>query len=118
MHGEHVHAAVVASGVKVSGCTVHFADNVYDSGPIILQRTVAVAFDDSAETLAAAPILLRHELRSLRAARRRSRSRARHRRLFMAASVARREQVGRTLCHPPTLRPPPGLERRADPGPR
>lgn len=53
MHGEHVHAAVIASGVKVSGCTVHFADNEYDSGPIILQRTVPVAFDDSAESLAA-----------------------------------------------------------------
>jgi phosphoribosylglycinamide formyltransferase 1 len=53
MHGHHVHAAVVASGVKVSGCTVHFADHEYDSGPIILQRTVPVAFDETAETLAA-----------------------------------------------------------------
>jgi formyltetrahydrofolate-dependent phosphoribosylglycinamide formyltransferase len=53
MHGEHVHAAVVASGVKISGCTVHFADNEYDSGPIILQRPVPVAFDETPETLAA-----------------------------------------------------------------
>jgi formyltetrahydrofolate-dependent phosphoribosylglycinamide formyltransferase len=53
MHGDHVHAAVVASGVKLSGCTVHFADNEYDAGPIILQRSVPVAFDETAETLAA-----------------------------------------------------------------
>jgi len=53
MHGDHVHAAVLASGVKVSGCTVHFADSEYDSGPIILQRTVAVTFEQTVETLAA-----------------------------------------------------------------
>jgi folate-dependent phosphoribosylglycinamide formyltransferase PurN len=40
-------------GVKVSGCTVHFADNEYDHGPIILQRTVPVDVDDTAESLAA-----------------------------------------------------------------
>ena len=39
--------------VKVSGCTVHFADNVYDHGPIILQRVVPVLDDDTADTLAA-----------------------------------------------------------------
>ena len=38
MHGHHVHEAVLAAGEKVSGCTVHFADNAYDHGPIILQR--------------------------------------------------------------------------------
>jgi len=37
--------------VKVSGCTVHFADDAYDSGPIILQRTVPVLEDDTVETL-------------------------------------------------------------------
>jgi formyltetrahydrofolate-dependent phosphoribosylglycinamide formyltransferase len=52
-HGQHVHEAVIASGVKVSGCTVHFADNVYDNGPIIIQRTVPVLDDDTPETLAA-----------------------------------------------------------------
>ncbi len=52
-YGHHVHEAVLAYGVKVSGCTVHFADNVYDHGPIILQRTVSVADDDTADTLAA-----------------------------------------------------------------
>ncbi len=51
-YGQHVHEAVLASGVKVSGCTVHFADNAYDQGPIILQRTVPVLDDDTPETLA------------------------------------------------------------------
>jgi folate-dependent phosphoribosylglycinamide formyltransferase PurN len=47
-----VHEAVLAYGAKVSGCTVHFADNEYDHGPIILQRTVQVRDDDTANTLA------------------------------------------------------------------
>ncbi len=53
MHGHHVHEAVIRSGAKVSGCTVHFADDAYDSGPIIVQRCVPVHFEDSADTLAA-----------------------------------------------------------------
>jgi phosphoribosylglycinamide formyltransferase 1 len=52
-YGHHVHEAVLASGSKVSGCTVHFADNAYDHGPIILQRTVPVLDDDTPDTLAA-----------------------------------------------------------------
>lgn len=51
-YGHHVHEAVLDYGVKVSGCTVHFADNIYDHGPIILQRTVPVLDDDTPETLA------------------------------------------------------------------
>ena len=53
MYGRHVHEAVLQSGAKTSGCTVHFADNEYDHGPIILQRTVPVLDDDTPETLAA-----------------------------------------------------------------
>jgi phosphoribosylglycinamide formyltransferase-1 len=53
MHGEKVHAAVLARGCRVSGCTVHFVDNEYDHGPIIVQRTVPVLDDDTPETLAA-----------------------------------------------------------------
>lgn len=41
-HGHFVHEAVVKRGVKLTGCTVHFADNEYDHGPILLQKTVAV----------------------------------------------------------------------------
>lgn len=52
MYGHHVHEAVVARGVKVSGCTVHFATNEYDAGPIILQKTVPVAFDDLPDDVA------------------------------------------------------------------
>lgn len=51
-YGLRVHEAVRAAGVKVSGCTVHFADDEYDHGPIILQRTVPVSFEDSAEDIA------------------------------------------------------------------
>ncbi len=52
MYGHFVHEAVVASGVRVTGCTVHFVDNKYDNGPIILQRVVPVEFSDTAEALA------------------------------------------------------------------
>jgi phosphoribosylglycinamide formyltransferase 1 len=52
-YGGKVHEAVLDSGVRVSGCTVHFADDTYDTGPIILQRTVPVQEDDTVETLAA-----------------------------------------------------------------
>lgn len=52
-HGLAVHRAVLERGVKVTGCTVHFADNEYDRGPIISQRVVPVRDDDTPETLAA-----------------------------------------------------------------
>jgi phosphoribosylglycinamide formyltransferase 1 len=52
-YGHHVHEAVLAYGAKVSGCTVHFADNQYDHGPIILQRAVPVFDTDTPESLAA-----------------------------------------------------------------
>ena len=51
-YGHHVHEAVVAYGVKVSGCTVHFADNEYDQGPVILQRTVPVYAEDTPDEVA------------------------------------------------------------------
>ncbi len=53
MYGHRVHQAVIDRGCKVSGCTVHFADNEYDHGPIILQRCVPVLDDDSADSLQA-----------------------------------------------------------------
>ncbi len=53
MYGERVHRAVLASGMKVSGCTVHFVTDELDSGPIILQACVPVDEDDTPETLAA-----------------------------------------------------------------
>jgi phosphoribosylglycinamide formyltransferase-1 len=53
MYGHHVHEAVLAHGAKISGCTVHFCDEQYDNGPILLQRTCPVMDDDDADTLAA-----------------------------------------------------------------
>jgi phosphoribosylglycinamide formyltransferase-1 len=50
--GHHVHEAVLAAGVKVSGATVHLADADYDHGPIIMQEAVPVLEDDTADTLA------------------------------------------------------------------
>lgn len=52
MYGNHVHQAVLDYGAKVTGCTVHFVDNQYDSGPIIWQQPVPVFDDDTADTLA------------------------------------------------------------------
>ncbi len=53
MYGHHVHEKVIESGVRVTGCTVHFADNGYDTGPIILQRTCPVYTEDTPDTVAA-----------------------------------------------------------------
>ncbi len=53
MYGEHVHRAVLASGMKVSGCTVHLVDEEYDHGAILVQRCVPVQPDDTPESLAA-----------------------------------------------------------------
>lgn len=52
MYGHHVHEAAIARGVKFSGCTVHFVDEDYDTGPIVLQSIVPVEDDDTPETLA------------------------------------------------------------------
>jgi phosphoribosylglycinamide formyltransferase 1 len=51
-YGHAVHEAVLRSGAKESGCTVHFADLQYDHGPIVLQKRVPVLPDDTPETLA------------------------------------------------------------------
>jgi formyltetrahydrofolate-dependent phosphoribosylglycinamide formyltransferase len=53
MYGHHVHEAVLRYGAKVSGATVHFVDEQYDNGPIILQEAVPVLEEDTPETLAA-----------------------------------------------------------------
>jgi phosphoribosylglycinamide formyltransferase len=52
-YGLNVHRAALEYGVKISGCTVHFVDEHYDSGAIILQRCVPVLEDDTPETLQA-----------------------------------------------------------------
>lgn len=52
MYGHHVHEAVLDYGAKVSGATVHFVDEKYDNGPIILQEAVPVLENDTPDTLA------------------------------------------------------------------
>jgi phosphoribosylglycinamide formyltransferase-1 len=52
MYGDKVHAAVLAHGCKVSGCTVHFVDDRYDTGPIIAQQAVPVLEGDDIHKLA------------------------------------------------------------------
>lgn len=52
MYGHHVHEAVVDYGAKVSGATVHFVDDAYDHGPIIMQESTPVQDDDTADSLA------------------------------------------------------------------
>ena len=60
--GAHAHRDVLAYGVKVSGCTVHFVDEGMDSGPIILQAAVPVLDDDTEETLGARVLEQEHIL--------------------------------------------------------
>ena len=51
MYGMHVHNAVKKSGVRYTGCTVHFVNEEVDGGAIILQETVPVYFEDTAEDI-------------------------------------------------------------------
>ena len=60
--GAHAHRDVLAYGVKVSGCTVHFVDEGMDSGPIILQASVPVQEGDTEETLAARVLAQEHRI--------------------------------------------------------
>jgi phosphoribosylglycinamide formyltransferase 1 len=62
MYGHRVHEAVIASGEKESGVTVHHVDEQYDHGEIIAQTTVPVLADDTAETLAARVLAAEHEV--------------------------------------------------------
>ena len=50
-YGLHVHEAALAYGVKVTGATVHFVNEVTDGGQIIMQKAVEVLPDDTPETL-------------------------------------------------------------------
>lgn len=52
MYGHHVHNAVLAAGKKETGITIHYVDEVYDSGDIIVQARCKVLEDDTADTLA------------------------------------------------------------------
>ncbi|GBC92880.1 Phosphoribosylglycinamide formyltransferase [bacterium HR15] len=60
MYGLRVHEAVIESGMKVTGCTVHFVDEQYDTGPIVLQSVIEVRDEDTPETLAARLLPVEH----------------------------------------------------------
>ena len=62
MYGEHVHEAVIASGMKVAGATVHIVDEQYDTGPIVMQETVPVYYGDTPATLAARVLKVEHTI--------------------------------------------------------
>jgi len=61
-YGMKVHEAVYESGVKYTGCTVHFVDAGVDAGPIILQEVVKVDDDDTPETIAEKVLEVEHRL--------------------------------------------------------
>lgn len=62
MYGMRVHEAVIASGVKISGATVHIVTEEYDTGPIVLQKAVEVYRTDTPGTLAARVLAVEHEI--------------------------------------------------------
>lgn len=61
LQGLQVHEAVIAAGVKVSGCTVHFVTDDIDAGPIIVQRAIPVREDDTPESLAIRVLVEEHQ---------------------------------------------------------
>ena len=62
MYGVRVHEAVINSGTKMSGATVHIVDEEYDHGPIVKQHVVPVADDETPETLATKVHEIEHQL--------------------------------------------------------
>lgn len=95
MFGHHVHEAVLARGVRVSGPTIHFVDERYDTGPIIAQWPVPVRADDTPDSLAAR--VLRHEHRLYPAVLR-----------ALARGEIRLQEDGRVVRE--------GVDRRDEPG--
>lgn len=64
MYGIHVHEAVLKSGMKISGVTVHIVDEIYDHGPIVMQRCVQIEDKDTPESLAERVLKVEHQLYS------------------------------------------------------
>jgi phosphoribosylglycinamide formyltransferase-1 len=62
MYGMNVHKAVLESGDRISGATVHFVDEIFDHGVILIQRTVPIAPDDDPESLAAKVLEVEHKI--------------------------------------------------------
>ncbi len=62
MYGSKIHAAAITRGVRWSGVTVHFVDEDYDTGPILLQKPVPVHQSDTPETLAQRVLAMEHHI--------------------------------------------------------
>ena len=62
MYGKRVHRAVIESGEKETGVTVHLVDEEYDTGRILAQERVEVRSDDTADTLAERVLQVEHRL--------------------------------------------------------
>jgi phosphoribosylglycinamide formyltransferase-1 len=62
MYGIKVHEAAIKAGVKYSGCTVHFVNELVDGGAILLQQAVPVYFEDDAKTLQQRVLIEEHKL--------------------------------------------------------
>jgi phosphoribosylglycinamide formyltransferase-1 len=62
MYSHFVHEAVIASGMKVTGATVHLVDEEYDRGPIVIQRTVEIIQEDTPDLLAVKVLKIEHEI--------------------------------------------------------
>jgi formyltetrahydrofolate-dependent phosphoribosylglycinamide formyltransferase len=65
MYGMYVHEAVFKSGAKVSGITVHLVNEVYDSGPVVLQKAVDIEDCYSPEEIAAKVLKVEHRMYSV-----------------------------------------------------
>jgi len=61
-YGTRVHEAVINTGKKESGATVHFVDEIYDHGPIVLQKKIEVMKTDTPKSLAARVLKLEHKI--------------------------------------------------------
>jgi phosphoribosylglycinamide formyltransferase 1 len=64
MYGMHVHAAVFTSGVKISGVTVHLVNEIYDSGPIVMQQAVNIEECQNPQEIAEKVLKIEHKLYS------------------------------------------------------
>ena len=62
MYGQRVHEAVIASGDKETGVTIHVVDQVYDNGPVLAQTRIPVKQGDTADGLAERVLAVEHEL--------------------------------------------------------
>jgi phosphoribosylglycinamide formyltransferase-1 len=62
MFGMNVHRAVIESGEKETGVTIHYVDEIYDHGAVIAQRTVPVLPDDTPESLAQRVLVVEHQI--------------------------------------------------------